>query len=73
MKNKHEALVKELHRRADYALNSHSMNLTYETYGMAKMAYSLDGITWAEFLELNTKLVVKGLNDPAHCRLEAGV
>ena len=73
MIDKHEALVKELHRRADYALNSHSMNLTYETYGMAKMAYSLDGITWAEFLELNTKLVVKGLNDPAHCRLNAGV
>lgn len=69
LSDKHEALVKELHRQADYALASHSKHLVYEAYGMVKMAWILDAITSSEFYELNTKLVVKGLNDPAHCRL----
>lgn len=69
LSDKHAALVKELHRRADYALASHYKDLVYEAYGMAKMAWILEAITKDEFYELNTKLVVKGLNDPAHCRL----
>lgn len=60
----------DLLRQADYALNSHSRDLVYETYGAARMARRLRAITDIEFDELNDKLITKGLNDPAHCRLE---
>lgn len=54
-----------LKRRASYALKSKSMNLTYEAYGAAKMARSLEAITHDEFMELNDMLVAKGMNNPA--------
>lgn len=34
------------------------------------MARQLDAITALQFDRLNEMLVVKGLNDPAHCYLE---
>ena len=52
----------QLEKRAQYALNSHSRDLVYETYGAAKMARQFD--------RLNEMLVVNGLNDPGHCHLE---
>lgn len=59
-----------LEREAKYALNSHSRDLVYQTYGAAKMARELDAITKPQFARLNEMLVVRGLNDPAHCYLE---
>lgn len=58
-------ILEKLHREARYALNSHSLNLTYQTYGKAEMAYKLKAITWDEFSELNTILVRNGINNPA--------
>lgn len=63
-------LFARLEREAKYALNSHSRNLVYQTYGAAKMAWELGAITKPQFYLLNDMLVVHGLNDPAHCYLE---
>ena len=63
-------LFARLEREAKYALNSHSRNLVYETYGAAKMAFELGAITKPQFYLLNDLLVVHGLNDPGHCYLE---
>ena len=63
-------LFARLEREAKYALNSHSRNLVYETYGAAKMARELGAITKPQFDLLNEMLVVHGLNDPAHCYLK---
>lgn len=63
-------LFARLEREAKYALNSHSRNLVYQTYGAAKMARELDAITKPQFDLLNELLVVRGLNDPGHCYLE---
>ena len=63
-------LFARLEREAKYALNSHSRNLVYETYGAAKMAWHLGAITKPQFYLLNDMLVVHGLNDPGHCYLE---
>ena len=60
----------QLEKDAQYVLNSHSRDLVYQTYGAAKMARQLDAITALQFDRLNKMLVVKGLNDPAHCYLE---
>lgn len=60
----------DLERRARYALNSHSRDLVYETFGMAKMARNLGVIAKEQFYKLNELLVVHGINDPAHCHLE---
>lgn len=59
-----------LEKDAKYALNSHSRNLVYQTFGAAKMARTLGAITKAQFDHLNEMLVVKGLNDPGHCYLK---
>ena len=64
------ALFARLEREAKYALNSHSRNLVYQTYGAAKMAWELGAITKPQFYLLNDLLVVHGLNDPGHCYLE---
>ncbi len=63
-------LFARLEREAKYALNSHSRNLVYQTYGAAKMAWELGAITKPQFYLLNDMLVVHGLNDPGHCYLE---
>lgn len=63
-------LFDRLEREAKYALNSHSRNLVYQTYGAAKMARELGAITKPQFYLLNDLLVVHGLNDPGHCYLE---
>ena len=63
-------IFNRLERDAKYALNSHSRDLVYETYGAAKMAYTLEAITKNQFYLLNDMLVVHGLNDPYHCYLE---
>lgn len=63
-------LFARLEREAKYALNSHSRNLVYQTFGAAKMAFALEAITKPQFYLLNDMLVVHGLNDPAHCYLE---
>ena len=60
----------QLEKRAQYALNSHSRDLVYETYGAAKMARQLQAITALQFDRQNEMLVVNGLNDPGHCHLE---
>lgn len=50
-------------KKAYYALNSHSKNLVYETYGATKMAYKLNAISKDQFYALNEKLIVNGLNN----------
>lgn len=55
----------ELFRNAEYALKSHSLNLTYQVYGQAQMAYRLHVISKKEFFELNEMLVRNGMNNPA--------
>lgn len=65
-----DGLFKKLSKEAQYALNSHSRDLVYEAYGREKLAVELKLITRGEFRQLNTRLITKGLNDPAHCRLE---
>lgn len=62
-------VFKYLLKEAEYALNSHSRNLVYESYGMTKMAYNLDAISKDEFYKLIDMLVVHGLNDPKNCKL----
>lgn len=59
------SITRDLYAAADYALKSHSLNLTYQVYGQAQMAYILHVITQEEFFELNTMLVRNGMNDPA--------
>lgn len=54
----------DLKRKAEYALNSKSITLVYEAYGMAKMAFNLKAISYEEFSELNTMLVRNGINNP---------
>lgn len=68
--NDRNAIFSRLERDAKYALNSHSRNLVYQTFGAAKMARELDAITKPQFDLLNEMLVVKGLNDPANCHLK---
>lgn len=51
-------------KQAYYALNSRNIRQMYEAYGEAKMARELDYITMDQFLELNTKLVRNGINNP---------
>lgn len=47
-----------------YALTSHSKDLVFETYGMAKMAFKLGAITKEQFFELNDMLIRNGINNP---------
>lgn len=60
-----EKCFEMLKKEAGYARASRSRDLMYEAYGRAKMACELDAITWEQFLELNTLLVVEGINRPA--------
>lgn len=57
-------IYKELKREAEYALNSKSENLTYQTYGKVCMAFQLEAITKEQYYEFNEMLVVNGLNNP---------
>ena len=70
MSSTSERIMKELHREADYALNSHSRDLVYQTHGKALMACDLGAISYAQFKELNQKLVVEGLNNYAKAKLK---
>ena len=70
MNTDRNAIFARLEREAKYALNSHSRNLVYQTFGAAKMAFELGAITKPQFYLLNDMLVVRGLNDPGHCYLE---
>lgn len=62
---KNEPIMQRLRREADYALNSHSRDLVYQTYGKACMAFDLGAITFGQYMELNEKLVKNGMNNPA--------
>lgn len=64
-----ENLFEQLKKKAQYALNSLSRDLVYETYGMAKMAVELKTITYDEFMVLNTMLVRDGLNNYRNVKL----
>lgn len=59
----------KLKKEAQYALNSHSRDLVYQTYGKATMAWELGVISRDEFYELNIMLVKDGLNNPAVAKL----
>lgn len=57
------SMMEQLRRSAEYAINSKSRNLVYETYGAAKMAWACEAISKEEFYELNELLVVQTLNN----------
>lgn len=59
------SITRDLYASADYALKSHSLNLTYQVYGQVQMAFRLHVITAEEFFELNTMLVRNCMNNPA--------
>lgn len=52
-----------LNKRADYAINSKSRSLVYQTYGECLMASELGAITANEFTALNTRLVRNTMNN----------
>ncbi len=58
-------ICRDLFECAEYALNSHSRDLVFQTYGQAIMAYNLNVITKDQFFELNTMLIRNGINNPA--------
>lgn len=59
------SIIKDLFSAAEYALNSHSLNLTYQVYGQVQMAFRLHVISEEAFFELNKMLVRNGMNNPA--------
>lgn len=50
--------------RANYAINSRSRDLVFETYGMCKMARKMNAITLEQFMQLNTMLIKNSVNNP---------
>lgn len=54
----------QLQKKADYARASRNLCRMYEAYGMAKMAREMCAITKEQFMELNEKLVKRGINNP---------
>lgn len=54
----------DLQQQANYARASRKRDLMHEVYGAAKMARKLCAISKEQFMELNDKLVKKGINDP---------
>lgn len=63
MNRKGVNLFDTLNMRADYAINSKSKSLVYQTYGECLMAEELGAITWNEFTALNTRLVRNTMNN----------
>lgn len=59
------SITRDLYAAAEYALKSHSLNLTYQVYGQVQMAFRLHVITAEGFFELNEMLVRNGMNNPA--------
>ena len=62
-------IFSRLEREAKYALNSHSRNLVYQTFGAAGMAHALGAITHQQFKHISDMLLRYWLNDPANSRL----
>lgn len=58
-----QSMMEQLKHAAEYAINSKSRELVYETYGAAKMAWACEAISKEEFYQLNDLLVVKTLNN----------
>lgn len=50
---KTETVMEQLTREAEYAQQSLSRELLYQTYGKAQMARQLDAITKDEYMEIN--------------------
>lgn len=57
-------IFEELLKKAEYALNSKSLTLAYQTYGEACMARQLEAISYDEYLKLNEMLIYNGVNNP---------
>ena len=64
MNRKGVNLFDTLNKRADYAINSKSKSLVYQTYGECLMAEELGAISHNEYLApLNTRLVRNTMNN----------
>ena len=59
-----KAIYDDLCKEAEYALKSKSLTLVHEVYGQAKMARKMCVISKEQFMELNSKLVSNGINNP---------
>lgn len=57
-----------LQNQAVYAAKSHSRDLVFEIYGMAKMARLMCAISQEQFTELNKQLVHDCINNGKWCR-----
>ena len=63
MNRKGVNLFDTLNKRADYAINSKSKSLVYQTYGECLMAEELGAISHNEYLALNSRLVRNTMNN----------
>ena len=58
MENNTNKVLEYLKKQALYAQRSFSRDLLFECYGQAKMALTLEAITYSEFMEINRLTVV---------------
>lgn len=60
MTDVYEKLKKEI----AYAKRSYSIKLLYQAHGAVCMAFDLNALTKAQFMELESECIRKGINNP---------
>lgn len=59
------SIYTELDKKVTYAMNSRNIHLMHSTYGEITMARHLEAISHEEYMDLNHKIVVNGINNPS--------
>ena len=57
-------VYEKLKKDVAYAKRSYSITLLYQAHGAIGMAFNLGALTKAQFMELETECVRKGINNP---------
>lgn len=57
-------VYEKLKKDVAYAKRSYSIKLLYQAHGAIGMAFNLGALTKAQFMELETECVRKGINNP---------
>lgn len=57
-------VYEKLKKDVAYAKRSYSIKLLYQAHGAIGMAFNLGALTNAQFMELETECVRKGINNP---------
>ena len=57
-------VYEKLKKDVAYAKRSYSIKLLYQAHGAIEMAFNLGALTKAQFMELETECVRKGINNP---------